>query len=169
MEEVRPPASTKARRRPSSSLLVRLESAEYDFPVSNEERFEVNQPDVVDESVDGEVLIVHLGTGTYFSARDAGDAAWQLLASGQTPAECAVVLGQSDADVQAFVARLIDEGLLRPRSRPVDPPPAIQPISGPLMLDKYTDMQELLLLDPIHDVEQEGWPVARGNTPEGRL
>lgn len=148
---------------------MRLESAEYDFPVSNEERFEVNQPDVVDESVDGEVLIVHLGTGTYFSARDAGDAAWQLLASGQTPAECAVVLGQSDADVQAFVARLIDEGLLRPRSRPVDPPPAIQPISGPLMLDKYTDMQELLLLDPIHDVEQEGWPVARGNTPEGRL
>ena len=26
-------------------------------------------------------------------------------------------------------------------------------------LHKYTDMQELLLLDPIHDVDQEGWPA----------
>ena len=25
-------------------------------------------------------------------------------------------------------------------------------------LAKYTDMQELLLLDPIHEVDEEGWP-----------
>jgi hypothetical protein len=26
------------------------------------------------------------------------------------------------------------------------------------VLNKYTDMQELLLLDPIHDVNAQGWP-----------
>jgi hypothetical protein len=26
------------------------------------------------------------------------------------------------------------------------------------VLDKYTDMQELLLLDPIHEVDDAGWP-----------
>jgi hypothetical protein len=26
------------------------------------------------------------------------------------------------------------------------------------VLDKYTDMQELLLLDPIHEVDASGWP-----------
>jgi hypothetical protein len=26
------------------------------------------------------------------------------------------------------------------------------------VLERYTDMQELLLLDPIHDVDESGWP-----------
>jgi hypothetical protein len=25
-------------------------------------------------------------------------------------------------------------------------------------LNKYTDMQELLLLDPVHEVSEAGWP-----------
>ena len=28
----------------------------------------------------------------------------------------------------------------------------------PPQLMKYTDMQELILLDPIHDVDEKGWP-----------
>ena len=26
---------------------------------------------------------------------------------------------------------------------------------------KYTDMRDMLLLDPVHDVEAAGWPVPR--------
>jgi hypothetical protein len=26
------------------------------------------------------------------------------------------------------------------------------------MLQKFTDMQDLLLLDPIHEVDESGWP-----------
>lgn len=130
--------------------------------VPQEERFEVNRPDVVDESVDGEVLIVHLGTGTYYSSRGAGDGAWQMLASGRTPAESAGPLGQSEAAVREFLAELVAEGLLRPREAGLDGAPGLQAVPGPLVLEKYTDMQELLLLDPIHDVDDEaGWPNAR--------
>ncbi len=125
------------------------------------ERYEVNRPDVVDESVDGEVLIVHLGTGTYYSSRGAGDAAWQMLASGRTPAEAATPLGQSEQALQQFLAQLVAEDLLRPRSGDVSDIAELQPVAGPLLLEKYTDMQELLLLDPIHDVEQQGWPAAK--------
>ena len=57
-----------------------------------DERYEPNRPDVVDESVDGEVLIVHLGTGAYYSARGSGDLVWQLLAGGATFAEAASAL-----------------------------------------------------------------------------
>ena len=32
-----------------------------------------------------------------------------------------------------------------------------QPFEAPI-LNKYNDMQELLLLDPIHDVDEAGWP-----------
>jgi len=33
------------------------------------------------------------------------------------------------------------------------------------ILHKYNDMQELLLLDPIHDVEETGWPSSKNNLP----
>jgi hypothetical protein len=37
-------------------------------------------------------------------------------------------------------------------------------------LQKYTDMQELLLLDPIHEVEESGWPAtACGSASPARL
>jgi hypothetical protein len=30
-------------------------------------------------------------------------------------------------------------------------------------LQKFTDMQELLLLDPIHEVDERGWPHRKLN------
>jgi hypothetical protein len=33
-----------------------------------------------------------------------------------------------------------------------------KPSFNPPLLNKYSDMQELLLLDPIHDVDEAGWP-----------
>lgn len=124
-------------------------------------RYEVNKPDVVDESVDGEALIVHLGTGAYYSARGPGDVAWQLLAKGATAAEVASHSGGDPAAIAAFAGQLAEEGLLRPRTREVEALGGAVSISGSPVLEKYTDMQELLLLDPIHDVEEAGWPKAR--------
>ena len=127
----------------------------------NDSRFEVNKPDVVDESVDGEVLIVHLGTGAYYSSRGAGDAAWQLLAAGSTVAETSAAMGASAGSLETFVAHLLAEGLIRERTKPVEHIAGIQPVTGEPVLEKYTDMQELLVLDPIHDVEEAGWPKAK--------
>lgn len=132
----------------------------------HELRYEVNRPDVVDESVDQEVLIVHLGTGVYYSSRGAGDVAWQLLAAGLTSLETADAMGRPAGQVEEFLARLVGEELVRPRSGEPEGRAAIDPQGGPLVLEKYTDMQELLLLDPIHEVEEEGWPRARAGAPE---
>ena len=124
-------------------------------------RYEVNKPDVVDESVDGEALIVHLGTGAYYSARGAGDIAWQLLAKGATASEIAARTGGDAAAIAAFAGELLGEGLLRHRTREPEQDGAVGAITEAPVLEKYTDMQELLLLDPIHDVEEAGWPKAR--------
>ena len=70
--------------------------------------------------------------------------------------------------VTRFVERLLEEALLvaangdgRPlRLRPSrTAPPRL--VREP-RLDKYTDMQELLLLDPIHEVDERGWPNSLG-------
>ena len=95
--------------------------------MSLDSRYEVNKPDVVDESVDGEVLIVHLGTGAYYSSRGVGDAAWQLIAAGSTALETSGLLQAARPAVADFVEHLLAEGLIRPRTKPVEPPPRPHP------------------------------------------
>lgn len=129
--------------------------------VTDGNRYEVDKPDVVDESVDGEALIVNLRSGTYYSSRGAGDSAWRMVAAGATTAEVAQALGRDETEAAAFLGRLLEEELVRARTRPVEDFPAVTAEAGPLELEKYTDMQELLLLDPIHDVEEAGWPQAK--------
>ena len=130
-------------------------------------RYEVNKPDVVDESVDGEVLIVHLGTGAYYSSRGAGDVAWRLLAAGRSAAEVSASHGFESDALAKFVEQLVAEDLVRARTSPPADVPDLAPVAGEPTLEKYTDMQELLLLDPIHDVEEAGWPKARPDAAGG--
>jgi len=40
----------------------------------------------------------------------------------------------------------------------ITPPPAGRPPFVKPILQKYTDMADLLLLDPIHEVGEQGWP-----------
>ena len=162
--ETCPPASFN----PAPTLIFSpCEPLGYHRRVPGEARYEVNKPDVVDESVDGEVLIVHLGTGAYYSARGTGNLVWQMVASGATCEAAASALGNGAGPalpaIERFVTELVEEGLIRPRSIPPREAPAV---STPVtftepVLEKFTDMQDLLLLDPIHDVEDEGWPNAK--------
>lgn len=32
------------------------------------------------------------------------------------------------------------------------------------ILNKYADMQDLLMLDPVHEVDEEGWPVVESSS-----
>lgn len=137
-------------------------------------RFRVNVPDVLDESVDGEVLIVNLESGCYYSSRGTGDAIWRMIAAGASPLETvdAVIANYGaardlvEAAVRNFTGELLEERLLvelnndapKPQSPPMEK--SSESFVAPV-LQKYTDMQDLLVLDPIHDVEPTGWPEAR--------
>ena len=86
----------------------------------------------------------------------------------------AEVSALSDAEPAAFAAAttslveaLLAEGLL------VEGPPAEekawQAVAGSEgqyglpTLERFTDMEDLLLLDPVHDVEEMGWPHVNPN------
>ena len=66
-----------------------------------------------------------------------------------------------------MISELLDEGLVSPLEGDVDHgsgQPTVLPIEHlpqtfePPVIQRYTDMQDLLLLDPIHEVEESGWP-----------
>jgi hypothetical protein len=133
----------------------------------------VNEPDVVAESIAGEVLIINLRSGVYYSSDGTGEQIWSLLAAGVPVGDVIAGLsgrypadgGEIESAVQTFLDELLVEELLRPApaaaAAPQPPPAEAAPFVAPL-LNRYTDFQELLMLDPIHEVEQAvGWPVAK--------
>jgi len=81
--------------------------------------------------------------------------------------------GQLEAMVPAlerFVAELVEDGLVAARPANDDgqagawPLPAgeRQPFAAPV-LQKYDDMQDLIMLDPIHEVDDSGWPARKAD------
>jgi hypothetical protein len=67
--------------------------------------------------------------------------------------------------VRNLVEELVAESLIVPLSSAPTPasgktPAPVEPGTPfvPPVLERYTDMQELLFLDPIHDVDESGWP-----------
>lgn len=135
-------------------------------------RYRLNSPEVVSETLDGEALIVHLGTGAYYSCRGSGEAIWAQLLAGRTVKEAADALASSFTpnlealthDIERFLAELLEEDLLVDAGDRESAPQAASVAAEsyePPTLNKYTDMQELLALDPVHDVDaSQGWPAA---------
>jgi len=148
-------------------------------------RFRINSPKVIHETIDEETVIANLDTGNYYSLDKVGLEIWSLIEK-MTPVsmiiEEFVHLYKSEReDITKAVHRLVNElqqeGLII-----MDTSNAVEASAGYGIEDKtkskeelqnfevpvlfkYTDMQDLLLLDPIHDVDETGWPSAKNNLP----
>jgi hypothetical protein len=120
----------------------------------------------------GEIVALNLGTGLYFSLRDLSGAVWRDLVAGHPVSD--VIAGVSAADarlgaeVGGLIDRLVSEGLLRASETATPPVAALSSAdlarSGvtALAFEAFNDMQDLVLTDPIHDVDEAaGWPVRR--------
>ena len=62
----------------------------------------------------------------------------------------------------ALVADLVDHELVRETAEAPKALPVLNGERGAYVspgVDKYTDMQELILLDPVHEVDAIGWPA----------
>jgi hypothetical protein len=139
--------------------------------------FRVNEPSVATEKLDNEVMIVNLEKGNYYSLTGTGAAVWDLIVSGRTEEalfdEVVASYSGDSADIRRnldrFVSELCAEELIvatAPQSLNGTHGP--KPVAGSRskftapQLEKYTDMQELLLIDPIHEVNDDhGWPKMR--------
>lgn len=138
--------------------------------------YQINK-DVLYEHFDGEVVIISLETGNYFSLTGLAADIWGWLAKG-VPAVSIIdhITGHYQGDekeiinsVHQFLVELIQDGLISEQEKDqataensVDKMTLSnsdgKPQFVPPKLERYTDMQALLLLDPIHDVGEEGWP-----------
>ena len=142
------------------------------------EKYQVNSSKVVAETIDGEVVIVNLQKGDYYSLVKSGAQIWskieQNFSQSQILQQMIAEYDDSEENITKNVIGFIDilkkEELVLVET--IDTNDEIDINSSGTQtngtgklefdmptLEKYTDMEELLLLDPIHEVdEQEGWP-----------
>src|SRR5579871_4311260 len=129
----------------------------------------MNEPAVVGEVIAGEAIVINLDSGNYYSMEGSASYIWEQVIAGADVATIAQALAQNegaepdlDKVVQAFVDRLLQEALIRfEQVAPVlTTPSSFSARYTPPKLNVFTDMQSLLLLDPIHQVDSAGWPHA---------
>lgn len=143
---------------------------------SNPDGYRMNTPRITHENLDGEVILLDFEVGTYFSLSGSGAAVWEAVGEGATLEQIVsrvslAYAGDASAiakSVEALLDQMEAESLVL-RAPAAELPPATkvelseasqaQSAFETPKLEKHTDMQDLLLLDPIHEVEESsGWP-----------
>jgi hypothetical protein len=124
------------------------------------DRLSANEPDIASKVIDGEAILINLRTGAYYSLRDAGALVWHGLREQRTRDELLELLSTRyagaapglAADLDDLLVHLAAENLVRASSSTepsvVDAPPLNAHDYGKPVLEKFTDMEELLALDP---------------------
>jgi len=137
--------------------------------------YRVSGPRVIFENIDGELILVHMERGTYFSTDEVGAFIWSMIEGRASRSEILHAVENRYEDtgegtvgaVSRFLARLLDEDLAVRELEdggPRTPAPQAMGEKRPFAipsLQAYQDMQDMLSLDPIHDVEAAGWPVPK--------
>ena len=138
---------------------------------------------IIHDTIDNETIAINQSNGAYYSLEGPAALVWQLLANGVTTTEAAGRLAadyaaESEAlelAVGALPGRAGDRGAGSRRDRrsqarttvpqtSTPPPMALtgaakrQPFTS-LSLQRYTDLEVMLLADPIHEVDDTGWPM----------
>jgi hypothetical protein len=138
-------------------------------PPASDDGFAVDDREVIHENLEGEAVLVHLGTGHYHSLRGAASAIWDLVVEGRSSSAIVGAMQHRFEGDRARIARatlqvledLVARGLASPApAKATDVPPwegPRTPFEDP-SLESFEDMQDLLLLDPIHETGEEGWP-----------
>ena len=127
------------------------------------------------QEIEGEAILINFDSGSYYSANASGALLLERIQRGDSPEAMAAqvaarwALSQAEASdaVAAFLEQARVEGLIVPDEAAEATGP-VRPVSCPTTapsafvapkLEKFEDLQDLLMLDPIHDVDQAGWPM----------
>jgi hypothetical protein len=142
-------------------------------------RFKINDPEVIQEIIEGEAVLVNLGTGVYYNTDKVGASILHHIGRGETVNQIINNIADEydgnqeeiENGVYQLIERLQQEDLIVPdddesSEHGSGSSTTIHYQGGTLafeepVLNKYTDMQDLLLLDPIHEVDETGWPSAK--------
>ncbi len=141
--------------------------------VSTEIRWRLNEADTIFERFDKEIIAVQLASGTYHSFTGTGVDAFLLLLFEPTLEEMTLALAEKyeaspdviQQDLEPFLKRLRERGIIVAQAangncekRPALPHSGPRLAYGPPAIQLFHDLEELFVIDPVHQVEPPAWP-----------
>ena len=125
----------------------------------------IRVPDhVLHEPFVDETIVVNLKSGHYFSIRGKSAKIWATLAQGMTEGELPTLFQNVDsAALDRLTKLLFQEGLVVGDEMPAERMTPEEWLAGTVLersVERFTDVEGLLLLDPIHEFDQAGWPAS---------
>jgi hypothetical protein len=146
-------------------------------------QYKVNKPQVIYEIFNDEIVLINLDSGNYYSLDGVSVDIWNFIVNGDAAGKIIEAVAGSyqgkrkemETAINQFLSELAREGLIcqaeaysgekavlkKSSGRKVSV--TTLPVFSTPTLHRYTDMQDLLLLDPIHEVDESGWP---GSSPD---
>lgn len=130
--------------------------------------FKLNDAKMFSDIADGVAIVINSETGIYYGMNELGSVVFEAILAGSSLKNLGQRLKElpgAPADMQthleAFVSELQRFEILLPSSAnpsEVTFPPNLTPSDFSLSVQEFSDAQELLLADPIHEVKPEaGW------------
>ncbi|MBX9705619.1 MAG: PqqD family protein [Gammaproteobacteria bacterium] len=126
---------------------------------------------IIHELLGEEVIIANLDNGNYYNLSGLAATVWRLLLCGKSAGAAITEIqehysGVVDVELQAasFIEELLQHNLLKLSASAIvsgECPTQWPQIFKSGAIDCYEDMQQLLVLDPIHEVDELGWPHAK--------
>lgn len=130
--------------------------------------YAIQRSKIVYEVLNSEVIVVDFYTGNYYALTHVARQVWQLLEEEIPLNQMAQILSnlyerdktEIIRDLDSFCTGLLEEGIIAPCEsfeKQIHLEVVDWEYSAP-KFQKFTDVQNLLLLDPIHEVSEVGWP-----------
>lgn len=139
--------------------------------------FAVSSPDIASERLDGELILVSLESGKYFNFNvTASDVFW-LIENGVPREHWERILNRyfgniesMSHDINVLLSKLLTFRLvIQSSSDPIDPQRSEYDLPNdydrstwilPEIME-FSDLKDLILVDPVHDTSLEGWPIEK--------
>ena len=112
-------------------------------------------------------MVIDTESGVFYSLRGVASPMWMAVEAGVSAANLAAALQAQfpevtapDADVASFLEPLTRDGVVTIDGASTS---AAAPLTwpeeySPAVVERHSDMNDLLLVDPLHDVDDTGWP-----------
>ncbi|HPD65165.1 MAG TPA: PqqD family protein [Bacteroidia bacterium] len=141
-------------------------------------KYTINKPHIVFDIIENEVIVINLKNGNYYNLDKLGAWFWESIEKQISPdfltdkiaSRFNIPEEEVRTDMGIFLSTLLSEKLISEvteeqyvnsenGSMPTDfeIPGHITGYECPV-LRKYSDMQNALMLDPIHEFDERGWP-----------
>lgn len=137
--------------------------------------FSIAAATIMSEVIEGEAIIIDMNSGSYFSTDGVGAEIWQAAIAGasrevivQSVTAAYPGVPESGEQAGAFLNLLLGYQLLVEGAATSSAAATAIKSSGAYaapQLQAHSDMKDLIMLDPIHDVDAVGWPTRREDTP----